>query len=57
MSIVHTGQQMLAARFFLGVAEAGLYPGVLFYLSLWYTRKQQATVHIFCLIWELSNIE
>ncbi|KAI9499235.1 major facilitator superfamily domain-containing protein [Zychaea mexicana] len=43
MAKVKTGQHLLAARFFLGVAEAGLYPGVLFYLSLWYTRKQQAT--------------
>ncbi|KAI8140340.1 major facilitator superfamily domain-containing protein [Fennellomyces sp. T-0311] len=43
MSKVKTGNHLLAARFFLGVAEAGLYPGVLFYLSVWYTRKQQAT--------------
>jgi MFS family permease len=34
---------LLAARFFLGVTEAGLFPGVIFYLTLWYTRKEQAT--------------
>ncbi|KXN66605.1 MFS general substrate transporter [Conidiobolus coronatus NRRL 28638] len=39
---VYNFQGMLAARFFLGVAEAGLSPGLLFYLSCWYTRKEQA---------------
>ncbi|CAO3682485.1 hypothetical protein G6F70_006621 [Rhizopus microsporus] len=34
---------LLAARFFLGITEAGLFPGVIFYLSLWYTRAEQAT--------------
>jgi MFS family permease len=34
---------LLAARFFLGITEAGLFPGVIFYLSLWYTRDQQAS--------------
>ena len=30
-----------AARFFLGVAESGLFPGVVFYLSMWYKREEQ----------------
>src|SRR4051812_23640091 len=30
----------LAARFFLGVAESGLFPGVVFYLSMWYKRTE-----------------
>jgi MFS family permease len=30
----------LAARFFLGVAESGLFPGVVFYLSMWYKRNE-----------------
>ncbi|KAG1056171.1 hypothetical protein G6F46_002084 [Rhizopus delemar] len=34
---------LLASRFFLGITEAGLFPGVIFYLSLWYTRGEQAT--------------
>ncbi|KAI8145522.1 major facilitator superfamily domain-containing protein [Fennellomyces sp. T-0311] len=42
MSCVKTGGGLMAARFFLGAAESGLYPGVLFYLSKWYTRRQQA---------------
>ncbi|RUO96207.1 major facilitator superfamily domain-containing protein [Jimgerdemannia flammicorona] len=31
-----------ATIFFLGLAEAGLVPGIVYYLSLWYTRKEQA---------------
>lgn len=34
---------LLASRFFLGITEAGLFPGIIFYLSLWYTRGEQAT--------------
>lgn len=30
-----------AARFFLGVTESGLFPGVVFYLSMWYRREEQ----------------
>jgi MFS family permease len=30
----------VAARFFLGVTESGLFPGVVFYLSMWYKRTE-----------------
>ena len=30
-----------AARFFLGMTESGLFPGVVFYLSMWYRREEQ----------------
>ncbi|KAL3422689.1 MFS transporter [Phlyctema vagabunda] len=30
----------VVARFFLGVAESGLFPGVVFYLSMWYKRTE-----------------
>lgn len=30
---------MLAVRFFLGLAEAGYYPGVLYHLSFWYPAR------------------
>lgn len=30
-----------AVRFFLGVAEAGLFPGIVFYLSMWYQRNER----------------
>ncbi|KAI7881294.1 MFS general substrate transporter [Lichtheimia hyalospora FSU 10163] len=43
MAAVHNAAGLLASRFFLGITEAGLFPGVIFYLTLWYTRKEQAT--------------
>ncbi|KAL4899189.1 hypothetical protein BDW74DRAFT_183932 [Aspergillus multicolor] len=36
--IVHNYSGLLAARFFLGLTEAGLFPGLAFYISLWYPR-------------------
>lgn len=30
-------------RFLLGLAEAGLYPGVVFYMSCWYKRSELGT--------------
>ncbi|KAK9764896.1 hypothetical protein K7432_007216 [Basidiobolus ranarum] len=42
MAAVSNAAGLLASRFFLGLAEAGLFPGVIFYLSLWYTRQEQA---------------
>ncbi|QUR66058.1 MFS transporter [Mycobacterium spongiae] len=33
---------LLALRFLLGVAEAGLFPGVIFYLSRWFPRGYRA---------------
>jgi hypothetical protein len=34
MGIVQSYKGLLAARFFLGVAEAGLFPGVAYYLTM-----------------------
>ncbi|KAJ3309763.1 hypothetical protein HDU76_003523 [Blyttiomyces sp. JEL0837] len=33
---------LLACRFFLGLFEAGFFPGIVFYLSYWYRRKELA---------------
>ncbi len=33
----------LGLRFLLGLAEAGLYPGVVFYMSCWYKRSELGT--------------
>jgi MFS family permease len=33
---------LCSARIFLGLAEGGLFPGVTYYLSLWYPRQMQA---------------
>ncbi|KAJ5159419.1 uncharacterized protein N7482_006423 [Penicillium canariense] len=39
--VVQNYSGFLASRFFLGVAESGLFPGVVFYLSMWYKRNEQ----------------
>jgi len=31
-----------SARIFLGLTEAGLFPGVIYYISLWYKRNEQS---------------
>lgn len=41
MGLVHNFQGLLAARFFLGISEAGLFPGVVWYMSMWYPRSLQ----------------
>ncbi|KLJ05763.1 hypothetical protein EMPG_10803 [Blastomyces silverae] len=40
MGIVHNYNGLLIARVFLGLAEAGLYPGVAFYITKWYCRHE-----------------
>lgn len=39
-SQVKTPSQIIACRFILGFVEAPFFPGVLFYLSKWYTKKE-----------------
>ncbi|KAJ5082356.1 hypothetical protein N7532_011399, partial [Penicillium argentinense] len=39
---VHNFSGLMASRFFLGFVEAVFFPGALFYLSLFYTKKQFA---------------
>ncbi|EME38802.1 hypothetical protein DOTSEDRAFT_29003 [Dothistroma septosporum NZE10] len=38
--LVHNYAGLLAARWFLGITEAGLFPGVQYYLSCWYKRSE-----------------
>lgn len=40
MGLVHNRQGLYTARFFLGLAEAGLFPGINYYLSCWYKRSE-----------------
>ena len=40
MGIVQDFKGLLLARLFLGVTEAGLYPGVAYYITLWYIRTE-----------------
>src|SRR5690554_322531 len=41
MGVTKSFPGFLVARFFLGVTESGLFPGVIFYLSMCYKRKEQ----------------
>jgi len=45
MILIKTPGQYYALRFLLGVAEAGFFPGVIFYLTQWYpaARRSQVT--------------
>jgi MFS family permease len=40
MGFVKNWSGVMAARWFLGLAEAGLFPGVNYYLSCWYKRSE-----------------
>ncbi|KAL1956248.1 hypothetical protein VTO42DRAFT_7508 [Malbranchea cinnamomea] len=40
MGIVQNYAGLLTARLFLGLAEAGLYPGVAYYITMWYCRHE-----------------
>ncbi|EXJ78976.1 hypothetical protein A1O3_08476 [Capronia epimyces CBS 606.96] len=40
MGLVHNFSGLMAARWFLGLTEAGLFPGVNYYLSCWYKRSE-----------------
>jgi len=39
---VHNYAGLIVCRFFLGFVEAAYFPGCLFFLSSWYTRKELA---------------
>jgi MFS family permease len=40
MSQTKNATGLIVGRFFLGAIEAGLYPGALFILTCWYTKKE-----------------
>jgi MFS family permease len=40
MGIVKSYEGLLVARMALGVAEGGLFPGVTFYITMWYRRHE-----------------
>ncbi|CAF0882011.1 unnamed protein product [Rotaria sp. Silwood1] len=42
MGAVKNASGLLVCRFLLGTFEAGLFPGIIYFTSLWYSRKQQA---------------
>ena len=41
-AFVHTPLQLYGARFLLGAAEAGFFPGVIVYLSHWFVQQDRA---------------
>ncbi|KAJ6283144.1 major facilitator superfamily domain-containing protein [Bipolaris maydis] len=41
IGIVQNLTGFLIVRFFLGVTESGLFPGVVYYLSMWYKRNER----------------
>jgi ACS family tartrate transporter-like MFS transporter len=43
-ALVHSPSQLYLARFLLGAAEAGFFPGVIVYLSHWFVCKDRARV-------------
>ncbi|KAI8077779.1 major facilitator superfamily domain-containing protein [Halteromyces radiatus] len=42
MAGVKNFAELATARIFLGVFEAGFFPGSIYYMSIWYTRKEYA---------------
>ncbi|CCL99000.1 uncharacterized protein FIBRA_01008 [Fibroporia radiculosa] len=41
--VVHNFAGLAVVRSLLGIAEAGLYPGIIYYLSCWYKRSERGT--------------
>ena len=57
VGLVHTSRQFYAARFFLGMAEAGFFPGIIVYLTHWFRHEDRAkAVAVFMTAIPLSNI-
>jgi ACS family tartrate transporter-like MFS transporter len=42
-AFVQTATQFYVLRFLLGVAEAGFFPGILVYMSMWFRPRERAT--------------
>jgi len=56
-ALVSTPHQFYLVRFFLGVAEASFFPGIIYYLGTWCRAKDQAkAVAIFMMSLPLCNV-
>jgi MFS family permease len=54
---VHSAPQLYAARFLLGIGEAGFYPGIVLYLTYWFRQREQArALALFFAALPVSNI-
>jgi len=57
IGLIHTSQQFYWARFFLGMAEAGFFPGIIVYLTHWFRAEDRAkAVALFMTAIPVSNI-
>lgn len=57
MGFVHTATQFYWARFFLGAAEAGFFPGIIVYLSHWFRYEDRSkAVALFMAALPFSNL-
>lgn len=57
MMFVRTPAQFYLGRFALGVAEAGFFPGVIFYVSQWFPVEFRArSISRFYIAWPLSVV-
>ena len=57
MAFVRTPAQFYAGRFALGIAEAGFFPGVIFYVAQWFPIEMRArSVSRFYVAWPLSVV-
>ncbi|CAF0845388.1 unnamed protein product [Didymodactylos carnosus] len=54
MAAIKSFVGLIICRFLLGVFEAGLFPGIIYYMSLWYKRKEQAVR--LGLFWSFSSL-
>jgi len=54
---VHSVTQLYAARFVLGAAEAGFFPGIVLYLTYWFRQRDQAhVISLFVMALPLASI-
>lgn len=44
MALIHNATTFYIARFLLGAAEAGLYPGILYFLTKWFPLRHRARI-------------
>lgn len=57
MMLVRSPVQFYVMRFLLGVAEAGFFPGVIYYLTQWFpTDHRGRAISRFYVAWPLSNV-
>src|SRR5450631_1025938 len=47
VAMIHTPAQFYGARFFLGAAEAGFFPGIVVYLTHWFRHEDRARAGAF----------